>query len=74
MTPEQYDEQLEAIKNLVQWSHRAAYEEAWRKAGGDPVKSDHRGEPVGWRKSWLESDARAVMLRNGLITGAETWK
>lgn len=74
MTPEQYDEHVEFLRNLVQWSHRTAYEESWRKSGGDAARSSHRDDPKGWRKSWMESDSRAVMVRNGLISGADSWK
>lgn len=74
MTPEQYDEHVAFLRNLVQWSHRAGYEEAWRKAGGDPERSNHNDEPVGWRAEWMKSETRAVLIRNGLLTGEDRYK
>lgn len=74
MTPEQYDEHIKFLRNLVQWSHRAAFEDGWRKAGGNPTPSDHRGDPIGWRLAWMQSDTRATLIRNGLLSGQDTYK
>lgn len=58
----------------VQWLVRAAFEEAWRAAGGDPAKSPHDAEPVGWRAAWMKSTARNILVRNGIISGQDTYR
>lgn len=60
--------------NAVQWLVRSAFEEAWRMAGGDPVSSHHAEEPKGWRIAWMNSDARRVLVRNGMISGEDSYK
>lgn len=58
----------------VQWMVRSAYEEGWRQAGGDPAVSHHSEAAVGWRAAWMQSKARSILIRQGLITGGESWK
>ena len=65
---------LDERRGQVQWAVRAAYEEGWRDGGGDPVKSPHNEPPKGWRASWLGSSARAMLVRNGMISGDDGWK
>lgn len=60
--------------NAVQWLVRSAYEEAWRAAGGDPSQSHHADEPKGWRLAWLGSKVRSVLIRNGMISGEDSYK
>lgn len=60
--------------NTAQWLVRSAFEAGWRAGGGDPVRSDYRDEPVGWRIAWLESEPRAILVRKGMISGSEAWK
>ena len=58
----------------VQWLVRSAYEEGWRSGGGDPSTSHHAGPATGWRKAWLESSARGILVRNGMISGKDSYK
>lgn len=65
---------LNGQRGQVQWMVRAAYEEGWRDAGGSNEKSRHDEPARGWRKAWLESSARNMLVRNGLISGDESWR
>lgn len=58
----------------VQWLVRSAFEEAWRAAGGDPAQSPHDAEPVGWRAAWMRSTARNILVRNGIISGQDSYR
>lgn len=58
----------------VQWLVRSAFEEAWRLAGGDPISSQHDEPAVGWRAAWLNSQSRDVLVRNGMISGGDSYK
>lgn len=58
----------------VQWLVRSAFEEAWRAAGGDPALSHHDATPIGWRLAWMQSNAREVLRRHGMISGQDTYK
>ena len=60
--------------DMIQWAVRAAFEEAWRLAGGDPARSDPNLHPVGWRAAWMSSNARNLLVKNGLISGEDTYK
>lgn len=74
------DERLAAAQQsqinpeTVQWLVRSAFEEAWRLAGGDPVASPHDEPPAGWRAAWMNSQARNVLVRNGMISGEDSYK
>lgn len=59
---------------IVQWLVRFSFETAWRAAGGDPVDSPHDQEPVGWRAAWLKSEPRAILVRNGVISGQDGYR
>lgn len=62
------------IVQRMQYEIRAAYEEAWRAAGGDPVQSPHTQEPKGWRLAWMGSRARKFLINNGIIQEGLGWK
>lgn len=66
--------ELDRLKHLVQWAVRDAFNEAWIEAGGDPVESHHSKPPVGWRAAWMKSRSRAVLVRQGLLSGEDTYK
>lgn len=58
----------------VQWLVRSAYEEGWRDGGGDPAISEHDAPAIGWRAAWISSKARSLLVRQGFITGGDSWK
>ena len=62
------------IFHRLQYEIRAAFEEGWRAAGGDPVRSPHNQGPVGWRLAWINSSARKFLVANGINTGRVRWK
>lgn len=62
------------IFQRLQWEIRRAFEEGWRAAGGDPVRSTHIEEPKGWRLAWMNSSAREFLVANGINTGRVDWK
>lgn len=62
------------IFQRLQYAIRAAYEEGWRDAGGDPVRSPHEEELRGWRAAWMKSKARVFLVANGINTGRVNWK
>lgn len=59
---------------IVQWFMRSSYEEGWRDAGGDPIRSHHADEPKGWRLGWLNSKTREALIRQGLISGQDSYR
>ena len=67
-------QQSQINPETVQWLVRSAFEEAWRMAGGDPALSPHDAPPVGWRAAWMDSIARNVLVRNGMISGEDSYK
>ena len=67
-------ESMDQHRGMTQWLVRAAFEEAWKMSGGDPVQSSHDQEPVGWRAAWMKSAARNMLVRNNMISGGDTWK
>ena len=72
--PTKFDYETDPVFQRLQYEVRAAYEEAWRDAGGDPVRSPADQEPKGWREAWMKSCARAFLVANGINTGKVTWK
>jgi len=66
--------QNDPVFNRLQYEIRAAYEEGWRDAGGDPVRSTYEDDPVGWRAAWMKSKAREFLVANGINTGRMKWK
>ena len=62
------------IFQRLQYEIRAAFEEGWRAAGGDPIRSPAEQEPVGWRLAWINSAARRFLVANGVNTGRVKWK
>lgn len=60
--------------DVVQWLVRSSFEEGWRAAGGSQERSPHDQEPRGWRLAWMNSKARDVLVRNGMISGKDAWK
>jgi len=58
----------------MQYKFRQAFEEGWRMAGGDPLRSPWNKEPVGWRKAWIESQSRAWLVENQIISGDDLWR
>ena len=58
----------------LQWEIRNAFEEGWRAAGGDPIRSPHDQPPVGWRMAWLNSRARKFLVANGITPNKVTYK
>ena len=66
--------QSDPIFQRLQYEIRAAYEEGWSDGGGDPIRSPHEQEPVGWRAAWMKSRARKFLVANGINTGAVRWK
>jgi len=60
--------------DVVQWLVRSSFEEAWKMAGGSQEKSPNDQSPAGWRLAWMNSKARDVLVRNGMISGKDTWK
>ena len=60
--------------DTVQWLVRSAYEEGWRAAGGDTTRSPHTESPKGWRLAWLASTVRDTLVRNGMISGKDSYK
>lgn len=68
------DYERDPIFQRLQYQVRAAYEEGWRAAGGDPIRSAHMEEPKGWRLAWLHSKAREFLVDNGINTSRVTWK
>ena len=67
-------QQSQINPETVQWLVRSAFEEAWRLAGGDPSPSPHDEPPAGWRLAWMNSQARNVLVRNGMISGEDSYK
>lgn len=67
-------EGLQGNRDMTQWLVRAAYEEAWRAAGGSQEQSPHNELPKGWRDSWMKSSVRNILVRNGMISGGDAWK
>lgn len=84
MTPEQVQEMIQAAlseqsvralqPDFVQWLVRASFEAGWRAAGGDDVHSHHSEPAKGWRGAWLQSEQRAILVRQGIISGQDTWR
>ncbi len=72
--PLRQDYERDPVFQRLQFEIRAAYEEGWRAAGGDPVRSPSAQEPVGWRLAWMNSKARAFLVANGINTGKVHWK
>lgn len=68
------DYETDPVFQRLQYEIRAAYEEGWRNAGGDQIRSPFGQEPVGWRAAWLKSKARAFLVANGINTGLVRWK
>ena len=68
------DYERDPVFQRLQFEIRAAYEEGWRAAGGDPIRSPAEKEPVGWRAAWMESSARRFLVANGINTGRVIWK
>lgn len=68
------DYENDPIFQRLQFEVRRAFEEGWRAAGGDPVRSPSFDQPVGWRMAWIGSSARKFLIENGIITGKVTWK
>lgn len=66
--------QKDPIFQRLQYEIRAAFEEGWRAAGGDPIRSPADQVAVGWRRAWIESTARAFLVANGINPGNVTWK
>lgn len=60
--------------NTVQWLARSAFEEGYRLGSGSTERSPHYEEPKGWRLSWMNSQARNILVRNGMLSGSEEWK
>lgn len=65
-------EVVEAV--MMQHKLRAAFEEGWRAAGGDPVQSPWNQEPRGWRAAWIKSETRQWLVAAGILSGEETWR
>ena len=78
MTPEEVramiQEELGQKNETIQWIVRSAFEEGWRLGGGSPERSPHYEQPKGWRLAWMNSQARNILVRNGMISGSEEWK
>lgn len=68
-----FDYEQDPIFQRLQ-TQRAAFEEGWRAAGGDPIRSPAEQEPVGWRLAWINSAARRFLVANGINTGRVKWK
>lgn len=66
--------QKDPIFQRLQYEIRAAFEEGWRAAGGDPIRSPAGQVAVGWRRAWIESTARAFLVANGINPGNVSWK
>lgn len=66
------------IMQQMQHQYRSVYEDGYNQArkdaGLDPIVSPWQDEPVGWRKAWLGSKARAWLVDNGLLSGKESWR
>ena len=68
------DYETDPVFQRLQWEIRNAFEEGWRAAGGDPIRSPHDQTPRGWRLAWLNSHARQFLVANGITTNKVTWK
>lgn len=68
------DYERDPIFQRLQYEVRAAFEEGWKAAGGDPVRSPHMEEPKGWRLAWVNSRARKFLVANGINTSRVSWK
>ena len=68
------DYENDPVFHRLQYEIRSAFEEGWRAAGGNPIRSPSEKSPVGWRLAWIGSKARAFLVANGIITGKVTWK
>ena len=68
------DYENDPIFQRIQWEIRRAFEEGWRAAGGDPVRSPAEQEPKGWRLAWMSSKAREFLVANGINTGRVNFK
>lgn len=64
------DDVFKALQNKA----RQAFEEGWRAAGGDSVRSPYKEPPRGWRKAWMQCETRKWLVENGVISGKDTWK
>ena len=80
MTPEEVreiireEQQGKIDPNMIQWLTRSAFEEGWRLGGGSPERSPHTEPPKGWRLAWMGSQARNILIRNGMISGEDNYK
>lgn len=80
MTPEEVKQLIrEEMRGKInpeifQWLTRAAFEEGWRLGGGSQESSHFSDEPKGWRAAWMDSQARSVLIRNGIISGEDSYK
>lgn len=68
------DYEQDPVFQRLQWEIRNAFEEGWRAAGGDPVRSPHDQASRGWRLAWMNSRARKFLVANGITTNKVTWK
>lgn len=78
MTPEavkaMIQEELGQKNETIQWIVRSAFEEGWRLGSGSTERSLHYEEPKGWRLAWMSSQARNILVRNGMISGEDDYK
>lgn len=60
--------------DIVQWLVRNSFEEAFIAA--NPYQGQSKANPKygAWFDAWLESEARAMLVANGVISGSEDWR
>lgn len=78
MTPEEVkamiQEELDQKNETIQWMVRSAFEEGFRSGSGSTERSPHYEPPKGWRHAWMNSQARNILVRNGMVTGEDEYK
>lgn len=53
--------------DVVQWVVRNAFEQGFRASNPYPLKSQVNPNYDAWFDAWLKSDARAMLVANGII-------
>lgn len=60
--------------SFVQWLVRYAFESGWRAAGGDQSQAQHPEGTAVWTEEWLKSEPRALLVRQGILSGGDAWR